>query len=73
MTLEMTLDIELEPCSLVVLNFTLQFAPSEERQKILSAIADALVPGRGARCGVEDLPRPRQQGRPVQGAARDRA
>src|SRR5690606_8114037 len=33
------------PCSLVVMNFTLQFIPVEERPSILRRISDALVPG----------------------------
>src|SRR5690606_13424649 len=36
---------ELNPSSLIVLNFTLQFAPPEARRQILKHIAGALVPG----------------------------
>jgi tRNA (cmo5U34)-methyltransferase len=37
--------LSLAPCSLVVMNFTLQFLPIDERPTILRRIADALVPG----------------------------
>lgn len=35
----------LEPASMIVLNFTLQFIEREQRQTLLDKIADALVPG----------------------------
>ena len=38
-------DVEFEPASVVVLNFTLQFLPREEREALLKRIANALVPG----------------------------
>lgn len=37
--------LQLEPCSMVVLNFTLQFVPRESRQEIISRIWNALAPG----------------------------
>lgn len=37
--------LELEPTSFVVLNFTLQFVPREDRVRVLRQIADALTPG----------------------------
>lgn len=37
--------LSLKPSSLVVLNFTLQFAPIEERAAVIQTIADSLVPG----------------------------
>lgn len=37
--------LELAPCSLVVLNFTLQFAEQEQRARIVQEIANQLVPG----------------------------
>ena len=37
--------LQFSPCSLVVMNFTLQFVPVEERATILSRISEALVPG----------------------------
>jgi tRNA (cmo5U34)-methyltransferase len=37
--------LELEPASLVVLNFTLQFAPLEQRAHVVGAIAEKLLPG----------------------------
>ena len=36
---------ELEPCSVVILNFTLQFIPVDQRLALLSRIREALVPG----------------------------
>lgn len=36
--------LDLEPCSLVVLNFTLQFAPVDARQRILTHIFQRLAP-----------------------------
>jgi tRNA (cmo5U34)-methyltransferase len=39
------LDFELSQASLVVLNFTLQFAPPEQRARILKRITSALLPG----------------------------
>ncbi|MDX1451066.1 MAG: carboxy-S-adenosyl-L-methionine synthase CmoA [Oleiphilaceae bacterium] len=38
-------EIEFEPCSVVTLNFTLQFIPLEDRAALLTRIAEALVPG----------------------------
>jgi len=38
-------ELSLSPSSLVVMNFTLQFAPPEERTRILRTISDSLVPG----------------------------
>lgn len=38
-------DFEISNASLVVLNFTLQFAPPEERAQILKRISSALLPG----------------------------
>lgn len=37
--------LELQPASVVVLNFTLQFLPVEQRQTLLASTAKALVPG----------------------------
>ena len=37
--------VELEPCSVVILNFTLQFIPVDQRLALLSRIRKALVPG----------------------------
>lgn len=37
--------IDFEPCSVVTLNFTLQFLPIEDRLPLLQRIYDALVPG----------------------------
>src|SRR5690606_32430124 len=37
--------LQFSPCSLVVMNFTLQFVPIEERATILRRISDSLVPG----------------------------
>lgn len=39
------LDLQLEPCSVVVLNFTLQFIAPEHRLQLLSRIRSALLPG----------------------------
>ncbi|CUS47145.1 MAG: tRNA (cmo5U34)-methyltransferase CmoA [Idiomarinaceae bacterium HL-53] len=39
------LDTVLEPCSVVVLNFTLQFVAPELRDALMQKIFDALVPG----------------------------
>lgn len=39
------LDIDYEPASLIVLNFTLQFAPPAQRQEFLRRLAACLVPG----------------------------
>jgi tRNA (cmo5U34)-methyltransferase len=38
-------ELGLEPASIVVLNFTLQFVPVEQRSDLLTRIHDALVPG----------------------------
>jgi tRNA (cmo5U34)-methyltransferase len=38
-------DVEFAPCSLVVMNFTLQFVPPDERSAVLRRIYDALLPG----------------------------
>lgn len=38
-------DVEISAASLVVLNFTLQFAPPEQRAQIIKRIATALLPG----------------------------
>lgn len=38
-------DFEISKASLVVLNFTLQFAPTEQRAQILKRIAEGLLPG----------------------------
>lgn len=38
-------DIEFKPCSVVVMNFTLQFLPVEDRDVLLKKILKALVPG----------------------------
>ena len=37
--------VDLEPCSVVILNFTLQFIPVDQRLALLSRIREALVPG----------------------------
>ena len=37
--------VELESCSVVILNFTLQFIPVDQRLALLSRIREALVPG----------------------------
>lgn len=39
------LDVELKPCSVVVLNFTLQFVEPELRAALIQKIYDALLPG----------------------------
>ncbi|WP_185266588.1 carboxy-S-adenosyl-L-methionine synthase CmoA [Halopseudomonas xiamenensis] len=39
------LELELQPCSVVVMNFTLQFIAPERRLKLLSSIRQALLPG----------------------------
>lgn len=39
------LDVELQPSSFIVMNFTLQFIPPEHRQTIVNKIYDALLPG----------------------------
>src|SRR5690554_5861534 len=39
------LELTLEPCSVVVLNFTLQFIAPEQRLALLSRIREALLPG----------------------------
>ncbi|SDT98591.1 carboxy-S-adenosyl-L-methionine synthase CmoA [Halopseudomonas salegens] len=39
------LELSLEPCSVVVLNFTLQFVPPAERLALLNKIHQALLPG----------------------------
>lgn len=38
-------NLELQPCSVVTLNFTLQFIPESERALLLNKIATALLPG----------------------------
>src|SRR5690554_2455442 len=38
-------DLQLQPCSVVVLNFTLQFIAPEHRLQLLSRIRSALLPG----------------------------
>ena len=38
-------ELTLQPCSLVVLNFTLQFVPPEQRLALLRQIRQALLPG----------------------------
>jgi len=38
-------DLEFKPCSVVTLNFTLQFLPPEDRSNLLDKIQQALVPG----------------------------
>lgn len=37
--------VDFQPCSIVTLNFTLQFLPIEDRAILLKKICDALVPG----------------------------
>lgn len=37
--------LKLKPCSVVTLNFTLQFLPLEDRKKLLADIYQALLPG----------------------------
>ncbi|MBT8766803.1 carboxy-S-adenosyl-L-methionine synthase CmoA [Metapseudomonas boanensis] len=39
------LDMEFQPCSLVAMNFTLQFVPREQRLELLGRIRQALLPG----------------------------
>ena len=39
------LESEISDASMVVLNYTLQFVPREDRQRLLQRIADALMPG----------------------------
>src|SRR5690554_839529 len=39
------LEVELQPCSVVILNFTLQFIAPQHRLAVLSRIRDALLPG----------------------------
>jgi len=39
------LDTDIQNASLVILNFTLQFIPKAEREKLLQRIYDALIPG----------------------------
>ncbi|TKA91562.1 carboxy-S-adenosyl-L-methionine synthase CmoA [Halopseudomonas bauzanensis] len=39
------LQLELEPCSVVVLNFTLQFIAPEQRLAVITRIRQALLPG----------------------------
>ncbi|MGX5913431.1 carboxy-S-adenosyl-L-methionine synthase CmoA [Aliidiomarina sp. Khilg15.8] len=39
------IDVEFAPCSVVVLNFTLQFIEPDQREVLLSRIFDALRPG----------------------------
>lgn len=38
-------DYAYAPCSVVTLNFTLQFIPIEERLALLTRLAEAMVPG----------------------------
>lgn len=38
-------DVKIENASIVVLNFTLQFLPVEDREKILAKIYTGLLPG----------------------------
>jgi len=38
-------DLDFKPCSVVTLNFTLQFLPPEDRSKLLQKIQNALLPG----------------------------
>ncbi len=37
--------VPLEPCSVVILNYTLQFLPVEQRAPLLNRVAEALLPG----------------------------
>ncbi|EGN74663.1 methyltransferase, putative [Idiomarina sp. A28L] len=37
--------LSMQPCSMVVLNFTLQFVPPEQRNEIIQKIFDQLLPG----------------------------
>lgn len=39
------LQVDFEPCSVVTMNFTLQFLPLDHRLRLLQKICDALVPG----------------------------
>ena len=39
------LNFQLAPCSVVVMNFTLQFLPPDSRETILQRIHEALLPG----------------------------
>ncbi|RTE86101.1 MULTISPECIES: carboxy-S-adenosyl-L-methionine synthase CmoA [Gammaproteobacteria] len=39
------LDTEFQPCSVVAMNFTLQFIPPEQREQLIRKIYDALLPG----------------------------
>ncbi|OUS30819.1 carboxy-S-adenosyl-L-methionine synthase CmoA [Thalassotalea sp. 42_200_T64] len=39
------LKIDMQNASMIILNFTLQFIPSEQRQTLMAKIADALLPG----------------------------
>ncbi|WP_375739771.1 carboxy-S-adenosyl-L-methionine synthase CmoA [Pseudomonas boanensis] len=39
------LDMEFQPCSLVAMNFTLQFVPRDQRLELLGRIRRALLPG----------------------------
>jgi tRNA (cmo5U34)-methyltransferase len=39
------LELRLQPCSVVALNFTLQFIPLQQRLQLLSRIRHSLVPG----------------------------
>lgn len=38
-------DLEFKPCSVVTLNFTLQFLPPEDRHSLLKKVQTALLPG----------------------------
>lgn len=38
-------DIKLQPSSVIVMNFTLQFLPIEDRDRMIQTVFDALVPG----------------------------
>src|SRR5690606_10799690 len=39
------LELELQPCSVVVLNFTLQFIAPERRLEVVQRVRQALLPG----------------------------
>jgi len=39
------LEVSFSPCSVVILNFTLQFIPVEQRLHLLKAIRSAMMPG----------------------------
>ena len=39
------LEVDFAPCSVVILNFTLQFIPIEQRLRLLKSIHSAMVPG----------------------------